>query len=85
MEATRETFLVILKSAILGRKVDLTEDILSEVWQKLFSMASIHSVLPMFFEAVYAFYFIAASKCTFCCDGKVLGYATGNDADDAYK
>ena len=77
--------LTILKSALLGRKADLTEDILPEDWQKLFSMASIHSVLPMFYEAVYASYFIAASKCTLCCDGKALGYAASNDADNAYK
>ena len=54
MDVTNEMFLAILKSALLGRNADLTEEILPEVWQKLFSMASIHSVLPMFYEAVYA-------------------------------
>lgn len=54
MGMTNETFLVILKAALLGQKVNLYEDILPENWQKLFSMASIHSVLPMFYEAVYA-------------------------------
>lgn len=54
MEVTSETFLTIQKSSLLGQKADLTEDILPEDWQKLFSMASIHSVLPMFYEAVYA-------------------------------
>lgn len=85
MDVTSEMFLAILKSALLGQKADLDEEILLEDWQKLFSMAGIHSVLPMFYEAVYASYFIAASKCTFCCDGKALGYVASNDADNAYK
>lgn len=54
MGVTSETFLTILKSALFGQKSDLDEDILPEDWQKLFSMASIHSVLPMFYEVVYA-------------------------------
>lgn len=54
MDVTSETFLRILKSALLGEKANLNEEIRPEDWQKLFSMASIHSVLPMFYEAVYA-------------------------------
>lgn len=54
MDVTSETFLSILKSALLGEKANLNKDIYPEDWQKLFSMASIHSVLPMFYEAVYA-------------------------------
>ena len=54
MDATNELFLEILKSALLGKKADLLKDISLEEWQKLFSVASIHNVLPMFYEAVYA-------------------------------
>ncbi len=54
MEVTSKTFLAILRSALLGQKADLPNDITLEDWQKLFSMAKIHSVLPMFYEAVYA-------------------------------
>ena len=54
MEVTSKTFLAILKSSLLGQNAELSEDILPEEWQRLFSMASIHSVLPMFYEAVYA-------------------------------
>jgi len=54
MEVTSERFLAILKSALLGQKANITEELLLEDWQKLFDMASIHNVLPMFYEAVYA-------------------------------
>lgn len=54
MDVTSETFLRILKSALLGERANLNEEIRPEDWQKLFSQASIHSVLPMFYEAVYA-------------------------------
>lgn len=54
MDVTNEKFLAILRSALLGQKADLPKDITLEDWQKLFSMAKIHSVLPMFYEAVYA-------------------------------
>lgn len=54
MDVTSENFLGILKSALLGEGANLNEEICSEDWQKLFSQASIHSVLPMFYEAVYA-------------------------------
>lgn len=55
MDITSETFLVILKSSLLGEKASLNRDISPEEWKKLFGIASIHSVLPMFYEAVYAF------------------------------
>ena len=48
-------FLAILKSSLLGEKTSLDRDVATEEWQKLFGIASIHSVLPMFYEAVYAF------------------------------
>ena len=54
MEVTSETFLAILKSSLLGQKANLDKEIIPDDWQRLFSMASIHSVLPMFYEAVYA-------------------------------
>lgn len=54
MDTISKTFMMILKSAVLGQKANLDKEILPEEWQKLFSMASIHSVLPMFYEAVYA-------------------------------
>lgn len=54
MDTTDEMFLVILKSALIGKKANLPKDIPLGDWQKLFSMASIHSVLPLFYEAVYA-------------------------------
>lgn len=54
MDITSETFLAILKSSLLGEKASLDREITPEEWQKLFGIASIHSVLPMFYEAVYA-------------------------------
>ena len=54
MDVTSKTFLAILRSALLGQKADLPKEVTLEDWQKLFSMAKIHSVLPMFYEAVYA-------------------------------
>lgn len=54
MDVTNEMFLAILKSALIGQKANLPKDVTLEDWQKLFSMANIHSVLPMFYEAVYA-------------------------------
>lgn len=41
MDVTSETFLRILKSALLGEKANLNEEIHPEDWQKLFSMARI--------------------------------------------
>lgn len=54
MDITSETFLAILKSSLLGEKASLDREISPEEWQKLFGIAGIHSVLPMFYEAVYA-------------------------------
>ena len=54
MRRIREMFLAILKSSLLGERINSNEEIHPEDWQKLFSMASIHNVLPMFYEAVYA-------------------------------
>lgn len=54
MEVSNERFLRILKSALLGEKVTGYDDVLPEGWQRSFSIAGIHSVLPIFCEAVYA-------------------------------
>ena len=54
MDSLKHKSLAILKSALYGEKQNEVEGITSEDWQNLFSMASIHSVLPMFYEAVYA-------------------------------
>ena len=54
METTINTFLAILKAALVGKQADLDREILPDEWGKLFNMASIHNVLPMFYEAVYA-------------------------------
>lgn len=48
-----ETFLNILKHAIRGEKAAGCEEITLEQWQRLFAMAGIHSVMPLFYEAVY--------------------------------
>ena len=48
-----QTFLKILKHALRGEKATGCEDITLEQWQRLFAMAKIHSVVPMFYEAVY--------------------------------
>ena len=48
-----ETFLNILKHAIRGEKATGCEEITLEQWQRLFAMAGIHSVMPLFYEAVY--------------------------------
>lgn len=54
MDATSKTFLAIIKSALTGEKADLDREILPDEWEKLFTMAGIQKVLPMFCEAVYA-------------------------------
>lgn len=54
MDITSETLLAILKVSLHGEKASLDREIAPEEWQKLFGIASIHSVLPMFYEAVYA-------------------------------
>lgn len=54
MDITIKTFLSILKAALVNEQADLDREMLPDEWQKLFRMASIHNVLPMFYEAVYA-------------------------------
>lgn len=54
METTMNTFLGILKAALAGQQAELDREILPDEWEKLFNMAGIHKVLPMFYEAVYA-------------------------------
>lgn len=46
-------FLKILKHALHGEKATGCEDITLEQWQRLFAMADIHSVMPLFYETVY--------------------------------
>lgn len=54
MDVTSETFLAILKSALAGERAQLSREISDDEWQRLFSLAGIHRVLPMFFEVVHA-------------------------------
>ena len=54
METTANLFLTILKAALQGQRIEPDREILADEWEKLFKMAGIHNVLPMFFEAVYA-------------------------------
>ena len=54
MDIKSEIFLVILKSSLHDRNFDLSVEISTDEWQELLKTASIHSVLPMFYEAVYA-------------------------------
>lgn len=53
MDVTTKTFLAILKDALNNRQADPGREIGPHEWQKLFHMAGIHNVLPMFYEAVY--------------------------------
>lgn len=46
-------FLNILKQALRGEKATGCEDITLQQWQRLFAMAEIHSVVPLFYETVY--------------------------------
>lgn len=54
MKTTMMTFLSILKAALRNEQADPDLEISPDEWQKLFHMASIHKVLPLFYEAVYA-------------------------------
>lgn len=54
MDVTIKTFLWILKAALVNEQANPDREILPDEWQKLFGMAGIHNVLPMFYEAVYA-------------------------------
>lgn len=53
MDVTTKTFLSILKAALAGKQAEPDRETGPEEWQKLFHMAGIHNVLPMFYEAVY--------------------------------
>ena len=53
MDATTKTFLEILKAALSGQTPVIDRDIPPEEWHELFQMARIHSLLPLFYEAVY--------------------------------
>ena len=54
METTVNVFLSILKAALRGQRAELDREIPADEWEKLLKLASIHNVLPMFYEAVYA-------------------------------
>ena len=84
MEVSNEGFLRILKSALLGEKVSGYDEVSSEEWQRLLSIAGIHSVLPMFYEVVYAVPSLQSINTpTICCNDKAPGYAASYDADYA--
>ena len=53
MDATIKTFLMVLKAALGGERPVIDREILPDEWNKLFQLASIHNVLPLFYEAVY--------------------------------
>lgn len=54
MDATAKTFLEILKAALQGKQAAQDREIPPEEWQKLFRMAKIHQILPLFYQAVHA-------------------------------
>ena len=54
MNKTEEIFLQVIKCAINGEKIDNNINLSEEEWQSLFILAEKHSLLPMFFEAVYS-------------------------------
>ena len=53
MDITSKTFLTVLKAALLGKSADCGRELLPQELQKLFEMAQIHQLLPMFYEALY--------------------------------
>ena len=53
MDTTNVTFLAILKAAVGGEKPALEREIPLDEWHRLFRLAGIHNVLPLFYEAVY--------------------------------
>ena len=53
METMSKTFLAILRAALAGEKPAPDREILPDEWERLFQMAGIHKVLPLFYEAVY--------------------------------
>lgn len=54
MDNTTKKFLAVLKAALMDEQADLDTGTSPEEWQRLLHMASIHNVLPLFYEAVYA-------------------------------
>ena len=54
MEKIELIFLLIIKNALKGKKTESLEALTSEEWQNLFILAEKHSLLPMFYESVYA-------------------------------
>ena len=53
MDTTMNMFLTIVKAALMGKQAEPDREILPDEWEKLFRMAEIHKVLPLFYEAVY--------------------------------
>ena len=53
MDAIKVQFLHVLKQALLGQTADCGS-LSADAWHRLFRMAGIHNVLPLFYEAVYA-------------------------------
>ena len=53
MDETIKTFLAIVKAALAGEQPSLDREISPEQWHRLFRLADIHNVLPLFYEAVY--------------------------------
>ena len=54
MNDTRKLFLDILKASLCDQQIDPDREISADEWQRIFQMASIHNVVPMVYEAVYA-------------------------------
>lgn len=55
MNITSKIFLAVLKGALAGQPVDPGREVSPEEWQKLFAMARIHQVLPLFYDTVYPY------------------------------
>ena len=55
MDITSKTFLAVLKGTLSGETVDPGREVSPEEWQKLFDLARIHQVLPLFYNAVYPY------------------------------
>lgn len=52
MDETIQLFLAVLASALKGKR-PATQDISAAQWRSLFHLATIHNVLPLFYEALY--------------------------------
>lgn len=53
MDATMHIFLVILRAALRGEKLVLDREVAPDEWHRLFRLAGIHKVLPLFYEVSY--------------------------------